>query len=118
MFHNVQYDNLLSDSRNIASVFVNFHKILLPIVPYYFQMLLVMEINLLAKMETAYKVLGNVMGKMTVEVVTSLMKKAVLVKKSIKHTLFINVSHNVRYDNLLSDSRKIATVIVKSFKIL
>ena len=50
-------------------------------------MLLVMEINLLAKMETAYKFLGNVMRKMTVEVVTSLMKKTVLVRKSIKHTV-------------------------------
>ena len=81
MSHNVQYDDMLSDSSNIASVFVNFHKILLPIVPYYFQMLLVMEINLLAKMETAYKFLGNVMGKMTVVVATSLMKKDVLVRK-------------------------------------
>ena len=84
MSHNVQYDDLLSDSCKIAGVFVNFHKILLPIVLYYFQMLLVMEINLPAQMETAYKNLGNVMGKMTVEVVTSLMKKTVLVRKSIK----------------------------------
>ena len=81
MSHNVQYDDLLSDSCKIAGVFVYFHKILLPIVSYYFQMLLVMEINLLAKMETAYKFLGNVMGMKTVVVATSLMKKAVLVRK-------------------------------------
>ena len=47
----------------------------------YFQMVLVMNINLPALMEDAYQGLGNVMGMMTVEVATSLMKKDVLVRK-------------------------------------
>ena len=45
----------------------------------YFQ--IVMNINLPAQMEDVYQGLGNVMGMMIVEVATSLMKKAVLVRK-------------------------------------
>ena len=42
-----------------------------------------MKMNLPAKMKTAYKALGDVMGRMTVVVATGQMKKVALVRKSI-----------------------------------
>ena len=54
---------------------------------HYFQMMLVMEINLPAQMGNALKALGIAMAKMTVA--TNQMKKAVLVRKSITIYFFL-----------------------------
>ena len=50
-----------------------------------------MKKNSNVQMESVYEILGHVTVIMTVAVVTSQMKKAVLVRKSIKYTMFFRM---------------------------
>ena len=60
-----------------------------------------MKKNSNVQMESVYEILGHVTVIMTVAVVTSQMKKAVLVRKSIKYTMFFRMfklDNWIRYD--------------------